>query len=106
MELVFEMESRITKEHQASVVTEINGFLLGTEHLSSSSPEEIASVLTLAIKQLPRCTKLVLEVGKPVQFSRIESITQKEPPSGGNYHIDQILHTAGLFGTFFLKGPR
>lgn len=100
MELVFEMEKRVITESQASIITEIHGTLLGTENLSTLPPDKISSVLAETIKQIPLCTKLVFEVGKPLQFSRIESVTQKEYPSMGNYHIDQIQHTDGLFGIF------
>lgn len=101
MKLVFEMEKRVVTESQASTITEIHGTILGTERLSFLPSDKIGSVLAAAIKHIPLCTRLVLEVGKPVQFSRIESVIQKEFPSEGSYHIDQLQHTAGLFGTFF-----
>jgi hypothetical protein len=102
-ELVFSMDERVTTESQCSITTQITGTIWGTENLCKHPKEEIAETLASVLKSIPRCTKITCEVGQPLKFTRIESITQKEFPSMDTHHIDQLEHTAGRFGIFSCK---
>lgn len=98
-DIVIQVDVKRTIEYQGSTFVEITGTVMDTEGLCKRPVAEVSSELAKVLTQLPRCTKLIIEVGQPVRFRRWESITQKEAPSEDIFHISQIEHIAELFGS-------
>jgi len=97
MELVLDIDRRVSTEHQCVTITELHGSLLGTADLRG---EALSAIFPAILAAVPRCKKLVFESGCDIQFVVTESIIRKESPSENTYRQDRLENTDGLFGTF------
>ena len=92
------VDERITTETHCLSIAEIRGTIMGTAGLTRLPVDELAVELAGIIKSVSPSTRLIIEPGKDIAFSRREKITQREIPSENIFRIDQIERTAECFG--------